>query len=299
MIICAADIHLRPDKPICRKESTEEWIEVQFNKFQYLLDYSTNNNNADIVIAGDLFHKAKGCPEWMFCRLINMLIHHPGLIIAIPGQHDMPFHQLSLLNKSNFGVLQSAGLIVFEKNITGYDLFPWGESMEYQYMGAICVTHQMVIQSPKEEIYPGQLMGGNASTGSGLLVKYSEYSLIVSGDNHMPFYAKVGERYLVNPGSMTRQRSNENHVPGFYVYDTQFGKPTIKREDFPHDSDAVIRITEKKESANAWAGDSSAVDAMLNEIGPDADIDFPSALQAYFLKNNTRKEVQEIIIGGI
>ncbi|MCK9231142.1 MAG: hypothetical protein M0P18_10755, partial [Syntrophales bacterium] len=61
-IVCCADLHLRPDKPACRAESLEDWISLQLRKLSYILDFAYEHD-AEVVIAGDICHRATGWPS--------------------------------------------------------------------------------------------------------------------------------------------------------------------------------------------------------------------------------------------
>lgn len=296
MIICAADIHFRWTKPPSRIGTFEEFIETQFSKFEFMLNYCAENEGAVIIIAGDLFHQSTGCPSWMLSRLITLIkkyVRHDDEheILAIPGQHDLPYHQLNLLNTSNMGVLLSAGVIYSEcPTSSAYAMFPWGVEM-HESKSNFAVTHRMVIESEKHQLYPHQTDAKGTITAKELLSQFSCYNLIVSGDNHRPFAVEHGGRWLVNPGSMTRQRLGENHMPGFYVYN----RGNVERIEFPCEKNVLADI--RTEKSNNWSGDLSKVYEIMDEIDEAQSEDFSTVVQEYFKKHNIRPEVQKLILG--
>jgi len=80
----------------------------------------------------------------------------------------------------------------------------------------ILVTHRMVIKG--DTLWPGQT---NFSQARSLLRK-TKFDLIISGDNHQFFIERVKDSYLINCGSMMRQRVDQvDHVPAVVLFDTE------------------------------------------------------------------------------
>ena len=294
--ICAADLHFRPDKPPCRTETTEEWISVQFNKFGEILQSSMEFGGAPILVAGDFCHKATGWPAWLFSGLITTIKESKecGAIFSAYGQHDLPYHQLNMRQKSNLGVLnvaEAANSYFSPVNIYGLILFDWGMKFTAITGKDVAVTHQMVMEDKNKEQYPGQ--AASAQSAEALLRKYPQYKLIVSGDNHLPFAVSFRGRWLLNPGSMTRQRTTETHAPGFYIW--QDGE--VERRTFKYDPNAVREQSAPAPESGVWGGDLTAVEDMMNDAVGEDDLDFHSALQIYFNERKTRAAVQEKILG--
>ena len=299
MIICTGDWHIRPDKPACRKETAEEWIEVQFKKIEAILKYSAENDSAPILVAGDFFHKPTGAPAWLLARLIRVIDNGysegAGSIYVVAGQHDLPFHQLENLHRSNLGVLLAAE-VVFARCHSGMmnaKFFPWGKPIEeVNSKNPIAIAHTMVLKDQQSELWPGQIKDTGVSAAEHLLRKFSCYDLIATGDNHQPFAVEFGGRWLCNAGSLTRQKSNETHIPGFWVCD----EGRVDRVDLPYDPDAIQSAATKEASA-AWAGNLEAVGALLDEMDVADELDFYTALQAYFRARKVRADVQKKIMG--
>lgn len=285
--VCAADLHLRPDKPLCRKETPEEWIETQFTKLGFMLKFA-RNHNAPVLLAGDIAHAPTGWPAWMFTRLIQ-LFRTSSVAMAIPGQHDLPYHQLDRLDRSNLGVLFTS-VAVAPTDGTIVAGFPWGTPITAEPGTSIAMAHLMVLKDKNSAWFPGQ--AESAEMAEKLLKKFPQYELIVTGDNHQPFAVEYQGRWLVNPGSMTRQRVNETHEPGFYFWkDGQ-----VEWIRLPHDKDA-LRDMGPLPNAPGWAGDLQAVDAMLRDAAGGEVLDFKTALREYFKKRRTRGDVQRKILG--
>ena len=289
--VCCADLHLRPDKPPCRTESPEEWVDNQLRKLSFILEFAANHS-AQVLIAGDVCHRATGWPSWFFARVIATFKAWPVSVFVTPGQHDLPYHQLSQLKRSNLGVLLEAGAVV--DNMRGVAGFAWGEDIQQEEASdaVLAVAHLMVLKSKKDAAYPGQVE--LAAMAKDLLKRFPEYDLVVTGDNHQPFAEKYRRQWLVNPGSMTRQRTTETHTPGFYFYEDG----NVERVILPHDPNVVTDAHQHQPAAAAWAGDLDAVAEMLDTVEGGEELNFMSALMAYFRERKTRAEVQKKILGG-
>lgn len=210
--ILSADWHLRDDKPLCR---TDDYWVAQWEKVNAIFKLA-DELGVPILIAGDLGHK----PEWSN-RLLSVFIAkckewEPD-IYFVPGQHDLPNHNLEDYDISGCAVLSEAEVVRFGegfviKSVGGIDSFPYGKPMSY-LGGSISIIHQMVIKD--KPLWPGQV----AQTGREMLQKCSGYKLIVTGDNHMPFVIKYKNRLLVNPGSLTRMTAAQiDHKPRVYIW---------------------------------------------------------------------------------
>ena len=287
--ICAADLHIRPDKPLCRAESHEEWIEVQFKKLSFILDLSTQHG-ATLLIAGDFAHRATDWPSWLTSRLITLLSHHSQPIIAIPGQHDLPYHQLASIWSSNLGVLNAAGTLSLD-DLGPVHTYPYGISIDPVKQGSVALTHQMILQSEKDEIWKGQIKEGKGNPAKRILKSNPNYQLIVSGDNHQPFAVEYEGRWLINPGSMTRQRSNERHSPGVYLY--------VKGKDperilLPFDPEAVLEKEEKMD----WEIeiDNSKSNTFIESMSNTEKLNYSDAIQSYLKSHKVSINVQKRLL---
>src|SRR4030042_2791170 len=105
-IISCADIHLRDSVPVSR---TDDYMAAQTKKFSFLLE-SAERLGADIFCAGDLFQKSKSS-SYLEAMAIGMLKRFKNRFVIIPGQHDLPNHNLALIEHSSLWVLKESGAI--------------------------------------------------------------------------------------------------------------------------------------------------------------------------------------------
>jgi predicted phosphodiesterase len=254
-LVLAADIHLRPDVPMCRLDK-DNFHNEMFSKFEQLLSLGSQNE-CPVIIAGDFGHGSgsKNWQPWLLSKVIDITKEYYLPICVIPGQHDLPNHQLDRLEESGIWTLHKASAIQVlnpsDEARQGYcqiKFFPYGQPIKSienlsGKQKKVAVAHQMVIQSMPE--WPGQ----KADKAKALLEKFN-YDLIVTGDNHNQFVVKHKGKILVNPGSMMRMRSDQiDHKPAFYLYYAKTNE--IERIPLTEDSSAVsvdhIKNTEQRE----------------------------------------------------
>jgi len=291
--ILMADPHIGSTIPECRMDS---FFDAKEKKLDKILDLS-KRYECPILIAGDIGDKPQW-KNWLLEWIIGKFYGHN--IIAIPGQHDLPNHRLSLWEKSGIGVLAAAEVITLLgphdlasdiiMDSFQIDAFPYGEKIHKVALPnkklmprKIAMTHQMVIEDKK--LWPGQ----DAPKGHQLLKKYPEYDLILSGDNHQPFVVEHENRLLVNPGSMMRIRADQiDHRPRVYLWDAKQNK--VEPVFLPIESGVVSRDhIEKKENRD------SRMSAFVTSLDRDYEIGhlYKDNLKNHFAANRTRREVSE------
>jgi DNA repair exonuclease SbcCD nuclease subunit len=220
--ILAADIHLRETTPECR---TDDFMETQARKLNWLKELQ-EKYNVPILVAGDLFNHWKPTPYLLAWTFRNL----PDDIVAIPGQHDLPAHNMDDIEKSGIQVLADAGKIVlltepyaygdkyYDGGITGY---PWGFELggiTPFYSSNIAIIHYGVYESKPH--YPGAENSGG--TAKSVINKMKGYDLILSGDNHLTFIHRQGKQLLVNPGSFMRTTAAQaDHKPCVFLWDAE------------------------------------------------------------------------------
>lgn len=297
-ILCS-DIHLRETTPECR---TDNFMEAQARKLNWLKALQ-EKYNVPILCGGDLFTHWKPSPfllAWAFRNL-------PDGIISIPGQHDLPAHNLDNIDRSGIQVLADAGKI---KLITDSEYaytvgklhdkfycggFPWGcelTSIESNMLGAyVALIHYGVYESKPH--YPGAENSGG--TAKSVIKKMPGFDLIVSGDNHLTFTCEHNDQILVNPGSFMRTTAAQaDHKPCVFLWDAETN--TVEKVFIPIENGVVSREhidvgTERDERLEAFV---SRLDHNI-ELG----ISFRTNLRNYIAKNSISKEVTNLIWGSL
>ncbi|KKN18264.1 hypothetical protein LCGC14_0957530 [marine sediment metagenome] len=296
-LILTADWHIRGDAPVCR---TDDYLSAQLNKIQQITHLSRKHDCA-IVIAGDIGHR----PFWSN-KLLNTIISNlrtcNSPILVIPGQHDLPGHNLNRIWDTGLGVLIKSGTIynldtTLSTNVTCSDInihtFPYGESItpptDKTGKRVIAITHQMVVKDVP--LWPGQ----KPLKARGLLRKFSEYDLIVSGDNHQTFVEEYKGRLLVNPGSLMRSAVDQwEHRPSVFLY---YAESNAVEQVFLkiHPAEQVMSRAhvKNKESKDDRL---NAFVKRLGETGYYSDgQSFRHNLESFFKKNGVPEKVKDVI----
>ncbi len=282
-ILCA-DIHMRPSTPQAR---TDDFTESLFAKWAEINKLS-HTYNAPVLVAGDLGHKPDW-PGWLLRRFIQQTTIED--LYVIPGQHDLPYHNIDNWHKSALGVLEAAEVLYFldgkgrsPSHIEGTPIFlfdfPWGLGFDKRRIGPApddkdvrkaAMTHQLIMEGKdNKEDFPGS----NAQFGKDVLMNNPRFDLILSGDNHKPFVIEYDGRLLVNPGSMMRSNADQiNHRPRVYLWDA---RENTVRAHFLRINDNVItrqHIEEKKQKIDRME---AFITTIKDEMG--TKLSFPNTI---------------------
>jgi hypothetical protein len=290
-ILCA-DLHLSHNPPAARGDEND-WYEAQARPLGELKAL-TDTYQAPVICAGDLFDRANSPPE-----LINFAIAYLPHLYAIPGQHDLLWHDYKQLRKSPFWTLMKAGTVTLltpEKPIEvgegGKALrlhgFPWGFELKpldkpNPMILEVAVVHAYCWRPGKS--YPGADIEKGARARS---LQLSGYNLAVFGDNHIPFKAPG----IFNCGGFQRRKADEkDHRPSIGLLHTD---GTVTRYYLDCSKDKLLFDL---------GGICKPVDVddfmrELSELG-DAAIDFADAVRRHLADKNVRPAVKDIILRSL
>jgi len=275
--ILTADWHLREDQPICR---TDNFWDAQWKKVEYIQKLQVQHQ-CPVIHAGDLFEMWKPSP----LLLSNTIKHIPKQFSMVYGNHDVPQHNIDLSFKCGVDTLKAAGVLeILEEAHWGQSptkgtlFFPRSELN-------MLVWHIMTWKG--KEPWPGI----TDSPAKRILSKFPEFDLIVTGHNHQSFTEEQDNRILVNPGSLTRYKADqEDHKPCVYLWDSTTN--TAWPHYLPIDKNVVSRehIDRKDER-------DKRINAFVERLNEDweADVSFEENLDRFEKENNIRKSVMEIV----
>jgi hypothetical protein len=221
--ICTADIHLRDTQPECR---TDDFLEAQMAKMVWLKQLQ-ERYECPILCAGDVFQIWRSSPY-----LIGVALRYLPEMVSIPGQHDLPGHNITRIAESAYWTLVSGGILTDLSDgeigeLDGYDVYgyPFGAAFRQVADSAtpkVALIHHHVYKGRKP--FPGATGGVEA-----VMRKLPGYRMIVSGDNHIPFTHKnAAGQLLINCGSLTRQTASQvDFRPRVYLWyrDTNTAEP--------------------------------------------------------------------------
>jgi DNA repair exonuclease SbcCD nuclease subunit len=208
-ILCA-DIHLSMKPPRGRREEPD-WFKAMKKSLDDLALLSSHYN-APILCAGDVFDHWKAEPH-----LINFALEYLPTMYAIPGQHDLPLHNMDLIEKSAFWTLSLAEKIIpviqeepiaLENSIVLHS-FPWGRKLKpledpiegrfhvalvHDFFWIKGHTFQTASKNHRASKYKNKVKG---------------YHAVCFGDNHSGFKIKLDDVPVLNCGTLMRRKSHE------------------------------------------------------------------------------------------
>lgn len=273
-LIITADWHLREDTPICR---TDDFCPAQWAKVMFVNDLQ-DKYNCPVFHAGDLFHHWKPSPF----LLKTTMKYLPKQFHTIYGNHDLPQHSLENAEKCGIATLhQSKHLMAYKDGswltdkpyLTGFNGKQVGMMHVFTYKG----------KSP----WPGC----TAPDAYELLEKFSDFDLLITGDNHTPFTVNVGNRLLVNPGSLMRQDADQQeYKPAVWLWSAE--QNIVEPVYLPINPNAVSRLhIEKIENKEKM------LEAFISGLDKDWDISvsFKRNLKKFADANTIHPKIMEII----
>jgi len=308
--ILTADWHIRPTVPVCR---TDDFITAMWKKIDFVLDLAVQYR-IPILIAGDVGLKSQW-PNWLeeeFIRRVKSTSTanggKPVDIFAIPGQHDLPDHNLDLWRKSSIGVLHAAEAVIFwgvnndywpnkyqslEKTfLESIFSFPYGIEISHldrkKHVTAdpvVAIAHTLVTERAPESF----LAEHGACSAMSLLKKFPEYDLILVGDNHKSFVIESEGRLLVNPGSLMRTTADQaDHKPRVYLWYAQENR--VEPVYLPIEEGVIDRT-----HIDLQAAKDERIEAYVSRLSEEVEIglSFEGNLESYFKSNRIRKPVQD------
>jgi len=273
--IFCADIHLSIQAPVWRS-AEPDWMVAQARPLKELNELSAFYD-CPVFCAGDIFDIAKSLPE-----LINFATDNiPPNMYTIPGQHDLPEHQMEQIYKSAYQSLLYTDVAISIEYATGIipDCmvvpFPFGEKLTEAPESAkfkIAIIHEY--KWIEGFSFPGASEASKIRN-SILGDKYYGYDLIVYGDNHKGFQTKIGDTIIFNCGTLMRRKSDEIN------YKPQIGLLTKDFEMIPYylntSKDKYLETKTEEPEKNL---DMSQIIKELRKLGK-SKLDFADAIEMY------------------
>lgn len=278
--ILTGDWHLRDSVPSCR---TDDFEAEMWRKVIYIKTLQ-EHYDCPVLHSGDLFDNWKPSPY-----LLSLALQYiPEQFWTIYGNHDLPQHNLELANKCGIYVMMMAGALSV---CSGQH---WGQPLPEEPLilngRKILISHTMTYQGKTP--YPGC----TDTPAAGLLRKYKEYDLILTGHNHQQFVETHEGRLLVNPGCITRQESDEaDFRPAVWLWYAESN--TVEKHYLPIKKGVV----QKPENVERVEERNARIDAFISKLNSDWDesIDFEQNLERAITANKVSKEIQGIIYTAI
>ena len=287
-IVCS-DLHLSHKPPSWRSEESD-WYVAMKRPLQELGALHAKYQ-VPILCAGDLFDRWNSPPE-----LINFAMDHLPPMYCIPGQHDLPYHDMTQIDKSAYWTLVKAEHIINLEE--GAQQYVWGMQVRGFPWGVQCVppaktdTIGLRIALVHEYVwipgysYPTALGSSKLSSSR---TEFKKWDVVVIGDNHISWDKRIGRTTFFNCGGFYRRKSDEdNHKPRVGLVRAD-GTVESHYLDISCDKHLSPALPLTRKSLNM----DGLVDGLAS-LGTDA-LDFTTYLKHYMKKNSTKKEVRTII----
>ena len=290
-----SDVHLSLTPPIWRSNEPD-WLAAQQRPFDELKELQEELGGPPIFCAGDLFDRWNSPPE-----LINWAMKHLPYMHCIPGQHDLPDHDLSQIHRSAYWTLVSASVIhdmrdgrtysidqfVNDKEVCVHE-FPFGVEVKppkNQKHFSVALIHEYHwINSTGYKGAPQESHAGNLTS----MVR--GYKWIVCGDNHLPFLTQG----FWNCGCFIRRKSDEEYYKPSIGMLTETGQMLPHSLDLSEDKHLNVEDWEHKTRSSqdpTFLEDLEALDS--------ATVDFRDALQRYIRDHRTDLAIKREIMKAL
>lgn len=225
--------------------TNEEWIELQIQVLKEIARVTVNYKTQVLLIAGDVFDSSKA-PVWFVTKMAQVykkLFRH--LITGFCyGQHDLPYHSYQDKKNSptyNWSIITGA--------------VEYGNSWE-----------QEIVWSPVTMIHRYAYKGVSEIPNMDPTCETSWYlqqakRIVITGDNHVPFIARLGNKTHINCGGIlgrTVREKNKNKycyivdnweclkVPlqvGYSEWDETYVAPKVKHVGIEIDKTEIQSFT--------------------------------------------------------
>lgn len=308
LAILCSDIHLSHKCPIART-AEDDWYEAMNRVLEELSILS--DGYIPIICAGDIFDRWNAPAE-----LINFALEHlPDRMYTIPGQHDLPNHNMEEIERSAYWTLVKAGKIQELKywdvfcSLDGIEIypFPWGKPI----IPHSAVPRNTMFQEKYQSIIPIKLavihsyiwkdgFGYPGADKEKRVGKYRKnlqgYDAAVFGDNHKGFKIELPEGLtILNSGTLIRRKIDE------IAYEPQVGilfsdgSIKIHKLDVSLDkfSDSHMAKTTELEDI-----DTTELIKELESLGIDS-LEFNSFIEKEMDRRSTTTEVRKVILESL
>jgi len=293
--ILVADVHLQAKPPVARS-AEPDWFAAMARPLAELGGLA-EKHSCPIFYAGDIFDRWDARPE-----IVNFALKYLPDGYAIPGQHDLPYHDYQEIKRSAYWTLVKAKkLINIPPVATCQDWpdliiygFPWGSqprpAKPIKGILQLAIVHGFIWQQGTG--YPGASV--EAKVGA-YRERLQGYDAAAFGDNHKGFLANVGGVAVFNCGGLMRRHTDErDYQPGVGLLHAD---GSITRHYLDITEDRFIEATEAEEVVEQVL-DMSAFVTGLRELGADDALDFLLAVERFLEGNEVSDRAQEIILAA-
>jgi DNA repair exonuclease SbcCD nuclease subunit len=251
-----------------------------------------------VLCGGDIFDRWNAPPE-----LINWALRWmPEIIWSIAGQHDLPLHRISDIEKSAYWTLVCAGRLEHLTEPThlpesDWVVYPFHYGQEIQPPAdfeskSLALIHKYVW-------IPGHTYSG-ASKDDQLVdfgltrERWNGFKVAVFGDNHKGFLTSVGRTIVFNCGSLLRRKSDEKeYLPQIGLL---YNNGMIEQHRLNIKQDKYLDLN--TEPINKDQLDVEDFFKLLENLGATS-LDFVQAVKEYLQSVKVSNEVKMVILKSL
>lgn len=307
LAVLTADIHIQQLPPPARAGGDWTWYEQMAHALGQLQVLAADHGNVPVICAGDVFDKWSVPPE-----LISFAINYlPQNFYAVPGNHDLPYHNPDELGRSAYWTCVNAGAIQNLRpglNRAGRQwgvrlwAFPFGTDLEpcdnpEEGCIKLAVVHDYIWRSKST----GHKDAPVEKLASARVADLAGYDCSLWGDNHVPFDVQWGGHRLINAGSLMRRHSDQiDHKPsvGLLLSDGTIRRHylDISRDVFsPVPNEATPRLAAQ---AVANTPDMRAFLAELAGLG-EGGLDFREAVKRHLAAHPPSRAAARLLLESL
>ncbi|MFA5397362.1 MAG: metallophosphoesterase [Methanogenium sp.] len=292
LFITTADMHLRVTNPA---ERIDNYQESMINK---LVQIKILQQELDVPVldSGDVFNGWKSTPATE-CMAFDYL---PQNFYTIPGNHEIPFHNMNYLDESSLMVLSKASRISIKSMFSDLGKFmlcavPYGMDFEFPddidldgKGHLVLITHLMVTKEKDARF--------DHITAKNMLKKYPKFSVILTGHNHQTFVEEYDDRLLINNGSLMRSSIDQlDHKPCIHIVYDDLSWERSYLDVAPVDKVFNLAHVEMKKKSEEKI--ENFVSKLKNEY--EVGVSFADNIKNYLASNKIRDGVKEVITRAI
>lgn len=300
-----ADVHLSQFAPFSRP--SEDWYEQMARPLRRVRQIVDENkahphDNVPIFCAGDLFDRY-GPPA----ELIGFAMRTLPRMVAVPGNHDLPYHSMEHLHRSAFNVLVQANIITMPLpavttpvndhiSVTcypcGYDslVSDWRPSGTTLTGFHVALIHEYCWTDGKS--FPGAPGGNHVKRWAKKL--RGNYRIAVFGDNHQAFKYEEEGLTIVNCGSLMRRKSDEAaYEPSVWLIWSD-ASVTRKKLNVKEKVRTPEQVVDKLEKGQGFEEFIHELQAVASET-----IDFWSVVDELMVRRKVRLEIRQRILKAL
>ena len=280
-VLTFADLHLRYTVSSCVDATQSEWMDIQEQALNKVIDIATEELVDEVYVGGDIFHSVQSTSFECIVLFQNFAktLNNRGIKVhIIAGNHDLYGHSSSNTDKSAYGILLNSNDVYTMNHsyIKGcnFDVDDYGDS-------DVIFKHTLCMPEKPQFI--------DCETPETLLAKYPSANFIFTGDYHRNFVYEKNNRFVINSGCLTKQASDfEDYETGVYV--TNFDNNEIKW--------CPVNIEQKFVKNSEKKNNNRTFDDFVNGIKRESvTLDFVGEVKKELVKQD--KPVQEVVTSWI